>query len=319
MTARTRTRPRSTRPQRAKRSKSWFGGKALLRPEIAAVAVGALAVAAVLIAVDVASIVANVRDWLAGTFGVGILVMAVLAIACGIAILRGALEDGQNFARKAIGAVALGLFFWGAMALNDAHWTLGDVDFQQVTLGGRLGSALIAGFLGKLAWLSLFVVGMALLAPTWTRTFAERAPLWVEHAWDERWPHRAAAATGRFVAFAVRRPSRGFDDNFVIGAVLTGADSPAALEDGPVIYRPQIDPASPRSTMGVGAAAHFAPLAMETPLPPAPLKRAGTPLPFDPAPGDEAKFGSAGLAGDVAEAGEPQQLGLELGPKPGWA
>jgi len=319
MTARTRTRPRSHRP---KNRKSWFSGHKLLRPEIAAVAVGALAIAAVLIAVDVGSLAADARDWVAGTFGVGILVLAILAMAGGIAIWRGALEEGHAFARRSVGAVALGLFFWGAMALNDAHWTLGNVDFQQVTLGGRLGSALIAGFLGKLAWLSLLIVGMAMLAPTWTRSFAERTPLWIEHAWEERWPHRAVAAIGRFVAFAVRRPQRAVDDNFVIGgASLAGADSPAALEDGPVIYRPQIDPASPRSTMGVGAAAHFAPIAVEAPLPPAPLKRARTPLPFDPAPGDEAMVEALGAPGDAPddEPSEPQQLGLELGPKPGWA
>ena len=325
MTARTRTRPRSARPSRAKRRTGWLAGtrQKLLRPEIVAVIVGAVAVAAILIAVDIASLAADTRDWIAGTFGVGILIMAVLAICAGIAILRGALEDGQTFARKAAGATALGLFLWGAMALNDAHWTLGDVDFQQVTLGGRLGSALIAGFFGKLAWLSLFIIGMAMLAPTWTRGFAERAPLWAQHAWEERWPHRAAAGVKRFLAFAVRRPGPTIDDNFVIDAsALTGANSPAALEDGPVIYRPQIDPASPRSTLGVGAAAHFAPIAAEAPLPPAPLKRSRGPLPFDPKPGDEELFeGEANRGGGTPEEPpeEPQQLGLELEPKPGWA
>ena len=211
MTARTRTRPRSARPSRAKRRSGWLAGtgQKLLRPEIVAVVVGAIAVAAVLFAIDVASVAADTRDWIAGTFGVGVLIMAVLAICAGVAILRGALEDGNTFARKGAGAVALGLFIWGCMALNDAHWTLGDVDFQQVTLGGRLGSALIAGFFGKLAWLSLFIIGMAMLAPTWTREFAERAPLWAQHAWEERWPHRAGTGVRRFVAFAVRRPDRG--------------------------------------------------------------------------------------------------------------
>lgn len=319
MTARTRTRPRPARRQRAKRSKNWLSGRALLRPEAVAVVVGALAVAAVLIAVDVPKVAADFRDWLAGTFGVGILIMAVLAICDGVAILRGALEDRQRFARKATGAVALGLFFWGAMALNDAHWTFGDVDFQKVTLGGRFGSAMIAGFLGKLAWLSLFIIGMAMLAPTWTRWFAEHAPLWIERAWEERWPHRAAAQAGRFVAFALHRPARDADEGFVIGAAaLAGADAPAALEDGPVIYRPQIDPASPHSTLGVGAAAHFAPLETEAPLPPAPLKRAGRSLPFEPAPGDAAKFESIEDPADD-EVQEPQQLGLELEQKVGWA
>ena len=316
MTARTRARPRSSRAPRQRRRKSFFSGRRLLRREAVGIAVGALAVAVVLITVDVPGLLADVRDGIARTFGVGALIILALGAGGGVAIWRGAMADRRRFAQKATGAVALGAFFWGAMALNEAHWQLGSVNFHQVTLGGRLGAALISGFLGKVAWLSLFIIGMAMLAPSWTRSFAERAPLWIEHAWEERWPHRAAAATGRVLAFVLARPRAGStDDSFVIGAnALTGADSPAAQEDAPVIYRPQIDLASPSSTLGIGAAVHFAPLAAAVSAPPVPPTPAAPlpPLPFDPAPG-------APPAEPTEQAGEPQQLGLALDAKNGWA
>ncbi len=288
MTARTRARPRSSRAPRQRRRKSFFSGRRLLRREAVGIAMGALAVAVVLVTVDVPGLLADVRDGIARTFGVGALIILALGAGAGVAIWRGALDNRRLFAQKATGAVALGAFFWGAMALNEAHWQLGSVNFHQVTLGGRLGAALISGFLGKVAWLSLFIIGMAMLAPSWTRSFAERAPLWIEHAWQERWPHRAAAATGRVLALLARPRNGSTDDSFVIGAdALTGAGSPAAQEDAPVIYRPQIDLASPSSTLGIGAAIHFAPLAaaVSVPLvPPTPTDPL-PPLPFDPAPG----------------------------------
>jgi S-DNA-T family DNA segregation ATPase FtsK/SpoIIIE len=202
------------------------------------------------------------------------------------------------FARRAAGALALGLFAWGALGLNEADWQLGGVDFRQVTLGGEIGQWLVAGVLGKLAWISLFIVSMALLAPAWTLWFARNAPGWVETAWARRWPHRALAATGRFFAFVFRRPGGEAGPEVIIGGTLRERLEPRAVatfEEAPVVFRPSIDPAAPSSPLGAGAAAQFT---------------------HEPAV--EAETVEPAADEDGEDAGEPHQLGLDLGGPGGW-
>lgn len=313
MTARARTRPRSTRAPRTRRRKglSFVSLDRILRPEVAGIVVGVVAVAAILVAIDIATVLADVRDWLLSTFGAGLFILLALGAMLALAIARKATSEGWVFARKALGLAALGWFAWGALALNEADWSLGSVDFQQVTLGGELGNALIAGFFGKLAWLSAFVVGMALVAPAATMAFAEQAPHWTAEAWRRRWPHQAASGAWRFISFAFRRPERHEDDDLlIIGA---GTPSPAlpasvgAMEPGPVFIRPSIDPAQPSSPLGAGAAAAFAPekdLEFEEPVAATVETADPGPLPFDLDPEIPA---------------EPQQLGLALENKSGWS
>lgn len=303
MTARAQKRPRSTGASRSRRRKSSFSLTSLRRPEAIGLAVGALAIAAALVAIDVGSIASNTRDWLLARFGVGLIVIAVWALLAGIAIKRRNYTDRGVFWRHAGGTVAMGLFFWGAMALNEANWKLGAVDFSQVTLGGEIGQALIAGFFGKLAWLSLFIVGMALLAPGPSRAFAQNAPLWMEEAWTRRWPHRVVGGVGRFIAFIVARPKRDEDD-FVIDAGAPIAAT-AEMEDRPIVFRPAIDAGSPRSTLGAGAAAQFT----HTPEPEPEPEPEEAPDP-EPAPKDEAI--------EPVEGEDPQQLVFTLNEHSGW-
>ena len=289
MTARTRTSPRTARAPRTRRRKSLSRFSSISRPEVVGVAVGAVAVALVLIAIDVGSIASDTRDWLVRRLGAGLLIIAVWAAAGAVTIVRRPHDDHGRLLRRAAGAVALGLFIWGALALNEANWRLGNVNFRDVTLGGELGRELISGFFGKLAWLSLFIVGMALIAPGATRAFAQNAPIWLHEAWERRWPHRMAAALGGFVAFILAR-SRRDNPEFVIGG---GAAGPATLEDQPIVFRPSIDAASPGSTMGARVAAQFAPVP-------------STP-PESEAPKDE-----------PAEPEDPQQLVFTLNEHSGW-
>lgn len=309
MAARARTRPRTARASngsRGRNRKSRFSLAKLNRPGI----VGPVAVLAVLaaaaIAFDGAEVGRELRDWLLRTFGFGLLVVFGWALYGAIAAWRGWYLDRAAFARRTAGILAAGLFAWGLFGLNAARWTAGNVSFQEVSLGGDIGRGIVAGFLGKLAWLSLFVVAAALLAPGPTRWFATNAPLLLEEAWERRLPHRAVAATGRWVQFILRRPS-GDDREIVIGAGTYERLEPmgrTALEGAPVIFRPSIDPASPSSPVGAGAAATFAPLPAEE-------------LPVDepePEPGEP----TAELADAEAQQSEPLQLGLELEPKSGW-
>ncbi len=315
MTARARTRPRSTRAPHTRRRKglsfAWLDR--ILRPEAAGIVVGVVAIAAILVAIDIGAVLADIRDWLLTTFGAGLFIAIALGAMLVLAFVRRATSDGWLLARKSLGIAALGWFAWGALALNEANWSIGSVSFQQVTLGGELGSALIAGFFGKLAWLSAFVVGMALVAPGPTMTFAEHAPQWTAEAWRRRWPHRAVAAVWRFISFAFQRPRRHEDDSLLIIGAVTPAPPPTAavaagtMEPGPVFIRPSIDPAQPNSPLGAGAAAVFAPEAdtvADEPPPSLPGTGDPGPLPFDLDPETPA---------------EPQQLGLALENKSGWS
>lgn len=303
MTARTRTRPRPARAPRTHRKKPGRSPLApLQRPEVLAVVAGVVLVAAALILLDVPQILADLRDWIFTTLGMGILVLSAWATYFSFAFLRRQREQPKLFARRAGGVVALGLFVWGAFGLNNADWSLGSVSFKEVTLGGDFGSLLIGGFLGKLAWVSLFILAAGLLAPGPTRWVAQNAPLWVETAWERRYPHRTAAGFGRFIAFIFRRPGANEHEDLVIGGGAFERIEPlgrTALEDGPVIFRPSIDPASPSSPVGAGAAAQFSSTAVI-----------------------EAPTAEEAAAVEAAEApmegAEPQQLGLELEPRSGW-
>lgn len=305
MTAHTRSRPRASRSPRTRRRKGGWKFTSFLRPEFIGLAIAALTLAAIPFVVDVAAVAAETRDWLMRTFGFGIFVLAALSILGGLAISRRAYDDPKRFARFGAGVVCLGLFIWGALGLNRAEWTLGGVDFREATLGGDIGRYMVAGLLGKLAWLSTLVLAAALLAPGATRAFARNAPRWVELAWERRWPHRAAHPIGRFFAFVFRRPGGGHDDaEVMIGGTLRERLQPRPVptfEENPVQIRPSIDPGSPMSTIGSGAAAHFRPQAA-----PVPLEDADD----DPAAGSDRD--------DDELAGEPHQLALGIGQQSGW-
>ena len=303
MAARTRTRPRS----RASRGKPFFKH---FRMDSSAVAVAVLAViglAALFWFVDVLAALADGRDWLLRTFGFGLVIIAGLSVAGGIAVSKAQYEHGAALARRTTGALALALFLWGALGLNEAGWRVGGVDFRDATLGGQIGQDLVSGFLGKVAWLSLGIIAAAMLAPGTTLSLARNAPRWAETAWERRWPHRALAGAGRFLVFAFRRPGGGTATaEPVIGGALRerleGAAGPAQ-EEPPVVFRPSIDPAQPSSPLGTGAAVQFRP-------------------PGDqPAAGEVAECATPEMPpdGELVEDAEPQQLGLDLGGQTnGW-
>jgi S-DNA-T family DNA segregation ATPase FtsK/SpoIIIE len=311
MTARVRSRPRAARSPRSRRRRGLFSlsFKRIPYRGVLAVAIGALAAAAILVAVDVPALLADARDGVLRAFGAGAFILAGLAVGGAIRARQLSRRDLKAFAQRALGATALGWFAWGALALNEANWTLGSVDFAQTTLGGEIGSALIAGFLGKLAWISAFIVGMALVAPAPTIAFARRAPLWAQEVWDRRWPHRVLTTTGHWLRFAFHRPGSNSTGEIVIGmSMLAPLPVSPALDEGPVIFRPSIDPTAPSSPLGLGAAATFAPPAA-TYVPAPEPKPEPTIAKADPGP----------LPFDIDEGpAEPQQLGFELETRSGW-
>ena len=304
MAARSGTRPRVSR---SRKRKSQFSLSRVNQPEVFGVLAAVAALIAILFLVDVQSAVANTRDWILETFGVGIFVVLTWVLLGAAALWQGWYERGGYFWRKAAGVAALGLFIWGLFALNNADWSTGSVRLKDTSLGGEIGQAFVAGVLGKIAWLGAGVLAAGLLAPTASRWVAVNLPYGAQEAWRRRYPHRTADALGRWFSFALRRPD-GEKDEVVIGL---GGFRPlepvpaGGMEGTPVVFRPSVDPASPSSTVGAGAAASFA-----------------APVRDDPAV--EAEFEeaieepAAALIEEDEEPAEPQQLGLELAGRSGW-
>ena len=307
MAARSGTRPRATRSTRTRKRKSQFSLASLNRPEVLGALAALVALVALVFVTDVRSAIADGRDWVLRTFGLGIFVVLAWALAAAAAAWKEWYLVGPRFWRKAGGVAALGLFLWGLFALNEADWSAGSVRFKDVSLGGEIGQALVAGVLGKMAWLGVMVLAASLLAPTATRWVAVNVPYALEESWRRRHPHRAATALKRWFSFALRRPGNEGDE-VVIG--LGGFQRPepattAVMEGAPVVFRPSIDPASPSSTVGTGAAASFAPTLVEEP-----------PVPED-IPEAEALDQAVNEDEDVPD--EPTQLGFELGAaRSGW-
>ena len=301
MAARARTRPRGarrSRPSRA-RKQAMFSIERLNRPEVLGTFAALAAIVALFFVTDVREAVADGRDWTLRTFGLGIFVVLAWVLLAAAAAWRGWYERGGVFWRKTAGTVAFGLAIWGTLALNEADWSTGSVQFAEVSLGGELGQGMIAGFLGKLAWLSVIILAACLLAPSTTRWVARNVPYWAEESWRRRHPHRAASALGRWFRFVFRRPGSDSGE-LVIGAGGFSRIEPmlsGAIEGTPVVFRPSIDPASPSSTMGVGAATAFAAVDI-----------------------DEATFVEEAPTAAFEDEGPevPQQLGLGLESRSGW-
>ncbi|MEX1104395.1 MAG: DNA translocase FtsK, partial [Dehalococcoidia bacterium] len=240
------------------------------------------------------------RDWFGRTFGLGIFILAALSVVGGWAIANRKHAHPAIFARQAGGAIAFALFLWGLLGLNDADWSMGGVSFAEVSLGGDIGRGVVEGPLGLLAWISLFVLGCALLAPALTLAFARNTPIWTQTAWERRYPHRVASGIGHFVRFILRHP-RDRSDEIIIGGTLRerlDPAIPAAQEDLPRVFRPSIDPGSPASALGTGAAVAFAPEVMDEV--------------------ELAEPATEEFYEDDEEDTEPQQLGLELSGPNGW-
>ncbi|GAB4332993.1 MAG: hypothetical protein Kow0010_19140 [Dehalococcoidia bacterium] len=320
MAARTRSRT-GGRATRSRSRRFHWTRSPLFRAEVIGIGIVALTVAVLPWVIDLRALLSTVRDATLRTFGLGVLILAAVTIALGMAISRRSYRRGSTFFQRAAGITALALFAWGALGLNEAEWTIGNVAFAEYSLGGRVGRFLVGGFAGKVAWLSLLVVAMALLAPNFSRWLAVNTPRGIETAWERRWPHRvvqgcwiALVALGRLIRFAFRRPGQGereFDP--VIGEQIASSHARAAsFEEVQTIIRPSIDPHAPMSPLGTGAAAKFAGAeSISQPVAEGHEETAAT---------GESSAAATANAGEEDDEGfeENQQLGLPLESKSGW-
>ncbi len=320
MAARTRAQPR-TRTSRARKKSSFRSSLRTfrIRPEAVGVVLAALALASLPFLVDLGEALSGARDWVARNFGLGIFLLVGGVAAAGMAISGQAYRNGKLFWRRTAGWAALLLFVWGLFGLNTANWSLGNVSFNEVTLGGNVGARIVEGFLGKVAWISLFVITMALLAPRFSLWFAHNVPVWIDYAWEQRWPHRVVGGINRWIRVAFQRPgSERAEQVPVIGGIPATHIGHSHSEDegiSPVLIRPNIDAAAPVSPVSIGAAAQFS---HSVAAPPPPVELEDEPEPEDPEAEEfDESLAEATLATDEHSI-EPQQLGLELEEKSGW-
>ena len=224
----------------------------------AAIGGGALvAVAVFLYVIDFPALVVDGAEGLVRKMGLGLVVIAAWSVLAGRVISQQSYNTSRAFVRRTVGIWAAGLFIWGALGLNAQEWTFGSVHFKDESLGGNVGQSLVAGWMGKAAWLSLGLLSSYLLAPKYTVTAARHAPKPFVYAWVHRWPQRAAASFSRAIRAMV--PSglgKDADDTAEIGAATGGLafrDQPAAVpavEAPSKRPRPRAGPSSPNQASG---------------------------------------------------------------------
>ncbi|MEX0681849.1 MAG: DNA translocase FtsK [Dehalococcoidia bacterium] len=155
-------RPRPAAP-RARRGTKRSGGRGPQgETRLIALAVGGLA-GLVLVFVFLDPLV-DAAEAILRTFGLGaLLVAAVITIDARIGSARPQLTS--EFVRVAVGTHLLALFALGMMGVFSPSWSIGDVHFNDVSLGGNLGHFFFAGFPGAFAWASVGGAGGSLVWP----------------------------------------------------------------------------------------------------------------------------------------------------------
>jgi S-DNA-T family DNA segregation ATPase FtsK/SpoIIIE len=250
-----------TRPRRGRPFYKRWKARGLRRlnkvetPKLVWLGAALVATLVLLLVVDIPALLADTRDWLLRTFGMGLAIAGAWAAALAIALGRGAYADRPGFARRTIGAGALGLFAWGALGLNRADWSLWGTAFQEVTVGGDIGHALVDGFLARLAWLALGVLAMSTLAPAFSLALARNIPKAAAYTWAQGWIQsffRAAwrVTSGVFAPAtdAPPRPAHAFETTYIgeddeeINAVPSPPPLAAVVvEDHPGVLAPYDD------------------------------------------------------------------------------
>ncbi len=195
---------------------------------------------------DVVGIAQDVRTWLIETFGLGLIIVAVVLLAWAATAWRHNKEERLLFWRRILGYPILAFFGWGALGLNTADWTVAGVPLRDVTLGGEIGHHIVTGWINVLVWIASAVVALALLAPHSSLTALRYSGRGVAYAWEKRWPHQVLASFWRgltTIARLFRRRERA-------GAPVIGgspSESAVEFEPSPIIFRPRVEPGAPHS------------------------------------------------------------------------
>jgi S-DNA-T family DNA segregation ATPase FtsK/SpoIIIE len=131
------------------------------------------------------------------TFGLGVLLLLGVAASDFLVWSRRPRVDGP-FLRVVVGAHLLVLFAFGLMGVFRPAWSLGDVDFGGVSLGGRFGKLFTAGVPNGLAWGLIGVTGASLVSPGRARQVLNGAIALLKWLASLQLPQRAWSALRSF-------------------------------------------------------------------------------------------------------------------------
>ncbi len=147
----------------------------------------------------------NGAEAVLATLGIGvILIGAVVAWDARLAMTRPQLTT--DFARSLLGWHLLSAFFFGTLALFRPDWSIGDVAFSDVTLGGAAGHVLTGSVPGVLAWLTAGTAGFSLVWPVQARHIGEALLELARWIVSLEIPQRLGRAIASFVAVLMPSP-----------------------------------------------------------------------------------------------------------------
>ena len=108
------------------------------------------------------------------TLGFGVALVAAVATV-DVLVARRRPELKLSFLRIVLGAHLLALFVFGIGGFLKPAWSIGDVQFADVSVGGNLGKFFASSLGGGAAWVAIAVVGASLVAPKRARQVVDGA------------------------------------------------------------------------------------------------------------------------------------------------
>lgn len=248
-------RTRSAQGGRRSRSRRAKKEPRLSRAEMAGIAILVAATGSVPFLIDLSSLLAELRDAVARTFGLGLIIVVVLAAAAGFALARGAGTRGIP-ARSATLFLLGAYVAWGALGMNHASWSLGSVEFSEVSLGGRIGRSLVSTWAGGVAFVGVLVAFAWVASPSFVTRTATWIPRIARYPFARRYPQRMLDALERATTWLHSLRRTGSDSEDIIGLERAGPEPRpvGTFETEPVRIRPSVDAGGPASIVGAGAA-----------------------------------------------------------------
>ena len=145
-------------------------------------------------------------------FGAGtLLIIAAIAWDTRQAMRRPDLT--QEFLRLFAGGHLLGVFVFGVLALLLPAWSVGDVHFAEVSLGGNFGRFFTGSFPGVLVWLTIGGTGFSLVFPGRAKQIGRlmlEGGKWIASL---EIPQRVGRGLGAFLASLLPQPRDDYEES----------------------------------------------------------------------------------------------------------
>ncbi|MCH8850594.1 MAG: DNA translocase FtsK [Chloroflexi bacterium] len=157
--------------------------------------------------------VTELRDGFVRTFGLLTFVLIVLLAYAGLAIVRRRYDQAfASWRPWAIGLTVMVLVA-GLLGFFRPAWQLGDVFLDDVTAGGNLGHQLATTPAGLLLWLASGIAVFALISPAGAAATARKLGTGARAVWGSDLPLRAWRSVGALtnLVFPTRVPPQGTD------------------------------------------------------------------------------------------------------------